>query len=77
MLLGYLITCASIIITGRLDPATINTSAYVPAFMPILLPVLVLFLPVLDMLMAITRRLRKGSHPCIPIACICITACSA
>ena len=66
MLLGYLITCASIIITGRLDPATINTSAYVPAFMPILLPVLVLFLPVLDMLMAITRRLRKGQSPMHP-----------
>lgn len=66
MLLGYLITCASIIITGRLDPATINTSAYVPAFMPILLPVLVLFLPVLDMLMAIARRLRKGQSPMHP-----------
>ena len=61
MLLGYLITCASIIITGRLDPATINTSAYVPAFMPILLPVLVLFLPVLDMLMAITRAPAQGA----------------
>ena len=63
MLLGYLITCASIVMTGRLDPATVNTSIYLPAFMPILLPVLVLFLPVLDMMMAIVRRLRKGQSP--------------
>ena len=41
MLLGYLITCASIIMTGRLDPASIHTSIYLPVFMPILLPVLV------------------------------------
>lgn len=66
MLLGYLITCASIVMTGRLDPATVSTSIYLPAFMPILLPVLVLFLPVLDMMMAIVRRLRKGQSPMHP-----------
>lgn len=43
MLLGYLITCASIVMTGRLDPATVSTSIYLPAFMPVLLPILVLF----------------------------------
>jgi len=66
MLLGYLITCASIVMTGRLDPATVSTSIYLPAFMPVLLPILVLFLPVLDMLMAIVRRLRKGQSPMHP-----------
>ncbi len=66
MLLGYLITCASIVMTGRLDPATVSTSIYLPAFMPVLLPVLVLFLPVLDMMMAIVRRLRKGQSPMHP-----------
>ena len=38
MLLGYLITCASIVMTGRLDPASIHASIYLPVFMPILLP---------------------------------------
>ena len=57
MLLGYLITCASVIMTGHLDPATVHTSIYLPVFMPILLPILVLFLPVLDMCLAIVRRL--------------------
>ena len=66
MLLGYLITCASIVMTGRLDPATVSTSIHLPAFMPVLLPILVLFLPVLDMMMAIVRRLRKGQSPMHP-----------
>jgi len=66
MLLGYLITCASIVMAGRLDPATVSTSIYLPAFMPVLLPILVLFLPVLDMMMAIVRRLRKGQSPMHP-----------
>lgn len=66
MLLGYLITCASIIMTGRLDPASIHATVYLPAFMPILLPILVLFLPVLDMCMAIVRRLAKGQSPMHP-----------
>lgn len=66
MLLGYLITCASIIMTGHLDPASVHTSVYVPVFMPILLPVLVLFLPVLDMVLAVVRRLSKGQSPTHP-----------
>nr|WP_280924709.1 MraY family glycosyltransferase [Bifidobacterium sp. ESL0745] len=66
MLLGYMITCASIIMTGHLDPASVHTSLYLPAFMPILLPILVLFLPVLDMCLAIIRRLSKGQSPMHP-----------
>ncbi|MFR0618799.1 MraY family glycosyltransferase [Bifidobacterium thermophilum] len=66
MLLGYLITCASIVMTGHLDPASLHTSVYVPVFMPILLPILVLFLPVLDMCLAIVRRLSKGQSPMHP-----------
>ena len=66
MLLGYLITCASIVMTGRLDPMSVHTSIYLPVFMPILLPVLVLFLPVLDMCLAIVRRPSHGQSPMHP-----------
>ena len=66
MLLGYLITCASIIMTGHIDPNTVHASLYLPVFMPVLLPVLVLFLPFLDMIMAIVRRLAKGQSPMHP-----------
>ncbi len=66
MLLGYLLTCASIVITGHLDPATMGTSTYLPIFMPLLLPILVLFLPVLDTILAIVRRLAHGESPMHP-----------
>lgn len=66
MLLGYLITCAAVVMTGRFDPSTMHSSAYLPIFMPILLPVLVLFIPVLDMVMAIIRRLSHGQSPMHP-----------
>lgn len=66
MLIGYLITCASIIMTGHIDPSAVHTSVYLPVFMPILLPILVLFLPVLDMCLAIVRRVSKGQSPTHP-----------
>ncbi|MBF1677891.1 MAG: undecaprenyl/decaprenyl-phosphate alpha-N-acetylglucosaminyl 1-phosphate transferase, partial [Scardovia wiggsiae] len=66
MLLGYLITCASIMMTGRLDPSAVHASLYLPLFMPILLPILVLFLPVLDMVLAIVRRVSRGQSPMHP-----------
>lgn len=66
MLLGYLLTCASIVITGHLDPSTMDTFTYLPIFMPLLLPILVLFLPVLDMVLAIIRRLAHGESPMHP-----------
>ncbi len=66
MLLGYMVTCASIVMTGRIDPTTVHASLYLPMFMPVLLPVLVLFLPVLDMVLAIVRRLSKGQSPMHP-----------
>ena len=66
MLLGYLLTVASIVLTGHLDPATMTSSTYLPIFMPLILPILVLFIPVLDMCLAITRRLSKGQSPMHP-----------
>ncbi|WP_018143188.1 glycosyltransferase family 4 protein [Alloscardovia criceti] len=66
MLLGYMVTCASIVMTGRLDPNAHHVNVYLPAFIPILLPILVLFLPVLDMILAIVRRVSKGLSPMHP-----------
>ncbi|MCI1983339.1 MAG: undecaprenyl/decaprenyl-phosphate alpha-N-acetylglucosaminyl 1-phosphate transferase [Bifidobacteriaceae bacterium] len=66
MLLGYLLTCASIVMTGRFDPSTMGSGAYLPVFMPILLPILVLFIPVLDMVLAIVRRVSHGHSPMHP-----------
>lgn len=66
MLLGYMVTCASIVMTGRLDPNAHHVNVYLPVFIPILLPILVLFLPVLDMVLAIVRRVSKGLSPMHP-----------
>ena len=66
MLLGYMVTCASIVMTGRLDPNAHHVNVYLPVFIPILLPILVLFLPVLDMILAIVRRVSKGLSPMHP-----------
>ena len=52
--------------TGRLDPTSSQASIYRRVFIPILLPMLVLFLPILDMCLAIVRRLRKGQSPMHP-----------
>ncbi len=66
MLLGYLITCASVLLTGHLDPSSLRLGTFVPAFMPILLPLLVLFIPFLDMCLAVIRRVSKGQSPMKP-----------
>ncbi|MBO5633653.1 MAG: undecaprenyl/decaprenyl-phosphate alpha-N-acetylglucosaminyl 1-phosphate transferase [Aeriscardovia sp.] len=66
MLLGYLVTCASVVLTGHFDPSTMHSGVAMPAFMPILLPILVLFIPVLDMCMAIIRRTSHGQSPMHP-----------
>ena len=66
MMLGYLLTCASLVLTGRFVPSIRHSGAYLPVFMPILLPLLVLFIPVLDMVLAICRRLLKGQSPMHP-----------
>jgi len=62
MLLGLLFAAATIAVTGQLDPLGSQRQAF-PAFLPILLPFLVLALPLLDMLMAVLRRVRKGKSP--------------
>ncbi|MDR0432527.1 MAG: undecaprenyl/decaprenyl-phosphate alpha-N-acetylglucosaminyl 1-phosphate transferase [Bifidobacteriaceae bacterium] len=62
MLLGLLFAAATIAVTGQIDPAGAQRQAF-PAFLPILLPVLVLALPLLDVGMAVLRRLRRGTSP--------------
>ncbi|MDR1293744.1 MAG: undecaprenyl/decaprenyl-phosphate alpha-N-acetylglucosaminyl 1-phosphate transferase [Bifidobacteriaceae bacterium] len=62
MLLGLLFAAATIAVTGQIDPAGAQRQAF-PAFLPILLPVLVLALPLLDVGLAVVRRVRRGESP--------------
>lgn len=66
MLLGLVSAAGSIIVTGQIDPAAIAGSRALPTFLPVLLPVAVLLLPLTDMVMAVVRRTRAGKSPFHP-----------
>lgn len=64
-LLGFYMACASLLVTGKIDPETVNIHN-MPAFMPIILPFLVLLLPVIDLMFAVVRRTIAGKSPFEP-----------
>lgn len=71
LMLGLLMACSAIAITGQLDPAILNPDEFgrsqlLGAFIPILLPVVVVLLPLLDFGLAVVRRMRAGKSPFSP-----------
>ena len=66
MQLGLLIAASAIAATGQVDPAQVSESQLIPAFLPVLLPVAVLMLPLLDFVLAVLRRMGKGRSPFAP-----------
>lgn len=66
MVLGYMMACAAIVVTGQIDPARVTVGMTIPAFGPLLLPAAVLVLPLLDMTLAVIRRLAAGKSPFAP-----------
>lgn len=63
LMLGLVIGAAGIVVTGQIDPATVETSRSIPAFMPIVLPVAILIIPIVDFVWAVIRRLARGQSP--------------
>lgn len=66
MLIGLVIAAAGIQVTGQIDPAVASTRQSFPAFLPMLLPLAVLLLPLLDMGLAVVRRVGSGKSPFHP-----------
>jgi UDP-GlcNAc:undecaprenyl-phosphate GlcNAc-1-phosphate transferase len=72
LMLGLLMATSAISITGILDPAFIGNndefgrSQLLGAFIPILLPIIVVLLPLLDFGLAVVRRMSKGKSPFSP-----------
>ena len=66
MFLGLTVAAAAITVTGQIDPGAFTAGQVFPAFVPILLPVAVLLVPLLDITLAVLRRLRAGSSPFKP-----------
>lgn len=63
MLLGLTMAAAAIQVTGQINPAVIQSRQAFPAFLPLLLPVAVLMLPLLDVVATTLRRISKGKSP--------------
>jgi len=69
MLIGLLFASSTIAITGQVDPQVVSEAKIVPAFfplLPVLLPLAVLAVPLVDLLLAVVRRTRAGRAPWHP-----------
>ena len=63
MLVGLLMAASALSVTGQVDPNTWTGRELLPAFIPILLPLAVLIVPLLDFSLAVLRRMAAGKSP--------------
>lgn len=67
MLLGLVMVSGALIVTGSLD---LHEETFrfrnIPAYMPVLLPLAVMILPLLDLILAVIRRTARRSSPFSP-----------
>ncbi|KOT57734.1 MraY family glycosyltransferase [Streptomyces rimosus] len=72
MLIGLVMAAGAVSVTGQVDPDLLNlkaggvreaTHAMVPVYIPLLLPLTVIAVPVADLVLAIVRRTWKGQSP--------------
>ena len=66
LVLGVVLSGATISVTGHLNVDLTTDAQAIPAFVPILLPFAVLVLPILDMTLAVVRRVAHGHSPFSP-----------
>ena len=63
MLLGLMLSAATVSLTGRVDPNAVKAADFLPALLPLLMPIAVLAVPLVDLLLAVMRRTRGGQAP--------------
>lgn len=67
MLIGLVLAAAAVSATGHADSQTFSTlKTSLPLTLPLLLPIGILAVPMIDMVLAIVRRTRKGKSPFSP-----------
>ena len=66
MLLGLLLAASTITLSGQIDPSSVAGGALLPTLLPILLPVAVMAVPLVDLGLAVIRRTRAGRNPFAP-----------
>ncbi|MGK0721315.1 MraY family glycosyltransferase [Leucobacter sp. W1478] len=63
LLIGLLMATSTVSVTGQLNPGQLDQKLVIASFIPIILPVAVLALPLADFALAVFRRLRAGKSP--------------
>jgi UDP-GlcNAc:undecaprenyl-phosphate GlcNAc-1-phosphate transferase len=67
MMVGLLLAAAAVTAIGRVDPQGFDSAASVlPLALPLLVPIAVLFIPFVDLVMAVVRRSLRGRSPFSP-----------
>jgi UDP-GlcNAc:undecaprenyl-phosphate/decaprenyl-phosphate GlcNAc-1-phosphate transferase len=64
MLIGLLLAASTVSLTGQVSPTDLYQQY--GAFLPMLLPFVVLFIPLADLLLAVVRRTKAGRAPWAP-----------
>jgi UDP-GlcNAc:undecaprenyl-phosphate GlcNAc-1-phosphate transferase len=63
LMLGLLLAAATISMTGSIDTSQVGGNPSVAIFLPVVLPLAIISLPLLDVLLAVVRRTRAGRRP--------------
>lgn len=63
LLVGLLMATSTIAVTGQLSPADVNQEVVLASYIPIILPIAVLSVPLIDFSLAVIRRVRVGKSP--------------
>src|SRR4051795_1003663 len=67
MLVGLMLSAAAVSATGGVDPQSLDPGAsLLPLALPLLVPIAVLFIPFVDLVMAVVRRSLRGRSPFAP-----------
>ncbi|QZY51588.1 MraY family glycosyltransferase [Leucobacter tenebrionis] len=63
LLVGLLMATSTVSVTGQINPAALDQKLVLASYIPIILPIAVLALPLADFSLAVVRRLKAGKSP--------------
>jgi UDP-GlcNAc:undecaprenyl-phosphate GlcNAc-1-phosphate transferase len=66
MQVGLVLSAIAVTATTQADPTTLSAFGAIPLALPLLIPLSVLALPLIDLSMAVLRRVRRGKSPFAP-----------
>ena len=66
MLVGLLLSAGATTASSQADPQSLGIKGALPLYLPLILPLAVLALPLFDLLLAVVRRLPRGQSPFAP-----------